>query len=236
MSKEEDLLEKAVREEYEEERYRFYSSEEASDMTEEEPPPEILYRLSGMSWKYRWRRRLRRLGQNIASLFVLLIGSFILIGALDRDVRATCFQWIKTAVSGGMTNYKTTSSDKTISADINNESVAGFSLEYIPDGYMLKSADMEKDMGTVTYCKGTEQLIFHYAIAKDADTSVDNENSTLTHKELQDGTFCDLYQSNSDKSDSRLIWQKEDFLCTLYITGLEENDIIRIAEGVKLKT
>ena len=234
MSKEEDLLEKAVREEYEEERYRFYSSEEASDMAEEEPPPEILYRLSGMSWKYRWRRRLRRFGQNIASLFVLLIGSFILIGALDRDVRATCFQWIKTAVSGGMTDYQSASSEKTASPNKDNEPAAGFTLEYIPDGYVLKNADMGKRTGNVIYCKGTAQLNFNYITANGTDTLINNEYCDLSHVELKDGTVCDLYKNVSGEYDSKLIWQKENFTCTLYVFCIDEKELVQIAEGIKI--
>ena len=234
MSKEDDLLEKAVQEEYEKEQYIFYSSEEFRDMAEQEPPPEILYRLSGMSWKYRWKRRLRRLGQNIASLLVLLIGSFILMGALDRDVRATCIQWIKNAVSGGMTNYQAASSEKTSSPNKENEPTAGFTLGYIPDGYVLKNADMGKETGKATYCKETKQLKFSYIYANGIDTLINNENSDLFHVELNDGTVCDLYKNTSEGYGTKLIWQKENFTCTLYVSDIDEKELIKIAEGVKI--
>lgn len=228
-----ELLEQAVSEEYEQKQYIFYSSEEVMDMEEIEPSPEFQRKLNKLFRREKWKRKLRSFGRNAASLFIVFLGSFYLLCALDSDVRATCIQWIKTAVSGGMTNYQTATPDN-ISPDRKNEPVAGFSLEYIPDGYVLKSAEMEKDIGNVTYCKGTKKLTFSYIITKDADTLINNEDSNLSHIELNDGTVCDVYNSHSDELNNKLIWKKENFTCTLYASDTDKEELARIAEEVKI--
>lgn len=228
-----ELLEQAVSEEYEQKQYIFYSSEEVMDMEEIEPSPEFQRKLNKLFRQEKWKRKLCSFGRNAASLFIVFLGSFYLLCALDSDVRATCIQWIKTAVSGGMTNYQAASPDN-VSPNKKNEQVAGFSLEYIPDGYVLKSADMGECTGKATYCKGTKQLEFSYIIAKNADALISNENSKLSHIELNDGTVCDLYKSVSDGHDSKLIWQKRNFICTLYVSEVSENELAQIAESVKI--
>lgn len=229
-----NLLKQAINEEYEQEHYIFYSSEEADDMEEIKPSPEFQQKLDKLLKRERWKRKFRRLGQNIASFIIVVIGSFSLLCTLDQDVRATCFQWIKTTVNGGMTDYQSVTPDNK-SSNKDNEPVAGFSLEYIPEGYVLKSADMGEDIGIVTYCNSSKQLIFQYNTTKDTTTSIDNEKSTLSHIELSNGTVCDLYESNTNESNKRLIWQKENYICTLYVTEFEENELIQIVEGIKIK-
>lgn len=161
--------------------------------------------------------------------FLIFLSSSFLVLYFKGDVRATCLQWIRALMDDGMTDYPTTSLDKDI------EPAAGFTLGYVPDGYVLKSADMGELTGSVTYCKGTKQLIFHYISAKDANTMIDNENCTLSQLELADGTLCDLYKSNSGESDSRLIWQKKNYMCTLHMSISDEEEIIQIANGIKLQ-
>ena len=43
-----------------------------------------------------------------------------------------------------------------------------------------------------------------------------------------------LYKNVSGEYDSKLIWQKENFTCTLYVFGIDEKELVQIAEGIKI--
>ncbi len=160
--------------------------------------------------------------------FLIFLSSSFLMLYFKGDVRATCLQWIRALMDDGMTDYQTTSLEKDV------EPAAGFALAYVPDGYVLKSADMGELTGSVTYCKGKQSLKFHYTNAQNTDTLVNNEYSNLSHLELADGTICDFYKSSFNTISDKIIWQKENYICTLYVSDIERNELIKLVEGVKI--
>lgn len=220
-----ELLKKAVCEEYKRELEALPSVEELEEMIL--VSPEFHKKMEKLFRKHKRKAWLFNIGKNVATFLILLVTSFFLLCVLNEDVRATCLQWVKTITGDGMTDYKVISSDK------ESESVAGFTLEYIPEGYVLKSADMGKVSGNTTYHKGKNSLEFYYMNVNNSNAKIDSENNITSQIKLDDGTICDFYKSDSDQTKSKLIWQKEEYMCTLLISQTDENELVFIANGIK---
>ena len=220
------LLEDALSEEYRRELDALPSSEELKEMIL--VSSEFHRKMEKLIKQHKRKLWLLNIGKNVAVFLALVASSFLLLFALNGEIRATCLQWVRTMTDNGMTNYKTVSSDK------ENKATAGFSLEYIPEGYVLKNADMREQTGHVLYYKGEKELEFYYMPSQRNNTYIDNENYTFSHIELEDGTVCDFYKDQSDKHDDTLIWQKNGYNCILNVSEIEENELIRIANEVKI--
>lgn len=220
-----DLLKKAVCEEYKREIEALPSAEELEEMIL--VSPEFHNKMAKLFKKHKRRIWLFRIGKNIAFFLILAVSSFLLLCILNEDIRATCLQWVRTMASDGMMDYSTVPSDK------KNNSTAGFTLEYIPEGYVLKSADMGEEEGHALYYKGEKQLDFYYISNQDANLSIDNANYTFSQIKLENGTICDFYKDQSSNNVDTLIWQNEGYICMLSISGINEDELVRIANGVK---
>lgn len=170
----------------------------------------------------------RTIGRNAAMLLIVLLSTLVLLCAINEDVRATCLQWIRTMISGGMTQYQP------VSTDGEGEKAAGFMLEYIPDGYVMKTEDMDEDSGYVIYVKGDAILGFNYVMIDGTSALVDNEDSFLSHWTLADGTPCDLYAADFVGDQKKLLWKRGAYICELYIMNLDEDEILQIAENVRM--
>lgn len=221
-----DLLKKAVCEEYKREIEALPSAEELEEMIL--VSPEFHNKMAKLFKKHKRRIWLFRIGKNIAFFLILAASSFLLLCILNEDIRATCLQWVRTMASDGMMDYSTVPSDK------ENNLTAGFTLEYIPEGYVLKSTDMKDMSGNISYCYGNNELDFYYMMENSTIATIDNENSIASHVELDDGTVCDFYKSNSSKTKSKLVWRKGEYICTLLISQINENELVPIANGVKI--
>lgn len=220
-----DLLKKAVCEEYRREIEALPSTEELEEMIV--VSPEFHKKMENLFKKHKRKTWLCRLGKNIAVFLIIAACSFLLLCILNEDIRATCLQWVRTMTSNGMTDYSAVPSDKKI------ESTACFTLEYIPEGYMLKNADMREIDGYAEYFKGERRLYFHYMTSQGSSLSVDSENYTFSQIELENGIICDFYKGQASNNVDTLIWQNKGYTYMLSISGINEEEIIRIANGVK---
>lgn len=220
-----DLLKKAVCEEYRREIEALPSTEELEEMIV--VSPEFHKKMEDLFKRHKRKTWLCRLGKNIAVFLILAACSFLLLCILNEDIRATCLQWVRTMTSNGMTDYNAVPSDKI------NESIAGFTLEYIPEGYVLKSANMRETDGHAAYFKGEKRLDFFYMASQDSSLSVDNDNYTFSQIELENGIICDFYKGQASNNVDTLIWRNKGYTCTLSTSGINEEEIIRIANGVK---
>ena len=220
-----DLLKKAVCEEYRREIEALPSTEELEEMIV--VSPEFHKKMENLFKKHKRKTWLCRLGKNIAVFLVLAACSFLLLCILNEDIRATCLQWVRTMTSNGMTDYSAVPSDKKI------ESTACSTLEYIPEGYVLKNADMREIDGYAEYFKGERRLYFHYMASQGSSLSVDSENYTFSQIELENGIICDFYKDRTNNNIDTLIWQNKGYTCMLSISGINEEELIQIANGVK---
>lgn len=217
----EELLRQALREEYKREQDTLPSSEELKEIIQ--VSPEFHEKMARLIKRHQIKTRFYKIAKNTAACLIIITCSFLLLFAINEDVRATCLQWIKTMTGSSMTGYESAAVPGV------TQQIAAFTLEYVPEGYALKSSEINELTGNMLYTRGDDQIEFYYTRSDSTHTAVDNEDRRVTQLELKDGTLCDLYKG---KEYDSLIWQKKNYNCVLTVSNLTEEELKQIADKI----
>ncbi len=90
----EELLRQALREEYKREQDTLPSSEELKEIIQ--VSPEFHEKMARLIKRHRIKTRFYKIAKNTAACLIIITCSFLLLFAINEDVRATCLQWIRT--------------------------------------------------------------------------------------------------------------------------------------------
>ena len=212
----EELLRQALREEYKREQDTLPSSEELKEIIQ--VSPEFHEKMARLIKRHRIKTRFYKIAKNTAACLIIITCSFLLLFAINEDVRATCLQWIRT-----MTGYESAA------VPVEPQQIVGLTLGYVPEGYVAKSSETNEFTGNILYTRGSDQIEFYYTRSDSAHTAIDNEDRTAAQLELANGTLCDLYKGK--ESDS-LIWQRGNYNCVLTVSNLAEDELKQIADKI----
>lgn len=217
----EELLRQALREEYKREQDTLPSSEELKEIIQ--VSPEFHEKMARLIKRHRIKTRFYKIAKNTAACLIIITCSFLLLFAINEDVRATCLQWIRTMTGSGMTGYESAA------VPVEPQQIVGLTLGYVPEGYVAKSSETNEFTGNILYTRGSDQIEFYYTRSDSAHTAIDNEDPTAAQLELANGTLCDLYKGK--ESDS-LIWQRGNYNCVLTVSNLAEDELKQIADKI----
>ena len=84
--------------------------------------------MARMIKRHQIKTRLYKIAKNTAACLIIITCSFLLLFAINEDVRATCLQWIKTMTGSSMTGYESAAVPGV------TQQIAAFTLEYVPEG------------------------------------------------------------------------------------------------------
>lgn len=123
--------------------------------------------------------------------------------------------------------------DEQSSFDVPAEWEGMYYPSYIPDGFEVESIDnsFERDL-MVTMRKQDDydtRLIFNET-SKDVDMSIDTENAWVYHTEIHGN---DAIVSLKEKF-SMIVWSENNRIFSIIIDGKNEEEMLRVAAGVRL--
>lgn len=187
--------------------------------------------------RIRRRNILRAVKASVASAAAV----FALLLVFNEDVRAFCLQLAVPRYHNAkydMNEYHLTWEQERWRGE--HGKIVGFELDYVPEGfvYQKKYSTAQEDSGMLIY-ETKKGMLLTFDYVNGGVASVNSEFTDLSTIELDDGTVCDYYKSNTKGYASGLVWRKGNMLCFLDIDnmmlGWEEEELFKVANGIRTK-
>lgn len=192
--------------------------------------------LRGMQEMIHVNRRhgeLRKIARRVAGFFFGILASLILLCSINEDLRASCLQFLRSAIEG-MIEYQSVPETETTPS---GENIVGFKLGYVPDGFELESYDSSN--GIISYKSEAQEIFLDFSYNKDSTRimRINGEHSSVKKINLPDGSEAEFYSNIDQDSTCLLIFKKYQYICCLSLTYSRnidiENELIQIAKNIK---
>jgi hypothetical protein len=105
-----------------------------------------------------------------------------------------------------------------------------FSINYIPEGFILKDITSDDSMRVIVYVNGNENIVLTEVLAEGSSLSTDNERKDASIIKIVNSEAY-LFESKNDKEDSMLIWTFDDVAFEL-VSNIRTEELIKIAENI----
>lgn len=109
-----------------------------------------------------------------------------------------------------------------------------FELGYVPEGYeKINEEDILTIGYAIDYGNGKDQYI-SFSVRKSDEYTSSVDNDTLKQKEITVNAYQAYLFIDDQGKDSVIIWQVGDYVLELS-TGLSEEEVIKVAENIRLQ-
>lgn len=195
------------------------------------PDPEIL-RMAREYDQKRAKARKKKIITRVmrtAAVFVLCIATMFTFALETSDAfRVRVYQLFRDEEQGGVTLY---SQDE---YDMIGDWEDYWYPTYMPEGFVIKASEMEKNESTMLFCSedGIEIRIREYS--KDTDISMDTDHTSM--KEVQVRYYKGYLFTSDDGLYMSVYWVTDDRQLSVQMDGLQDEELIlQIAEEMEYR-
>ena len=193
-----------------------------------------------LAFERRMKRLIRRQEQSVGYVYfkrvmcailaiVLCVGTFLMF---HTEARAAVVDWLRRQFAYS-TYYGPTDGVHT-HIQPSRELPAYYELDWLPEGYDLRSRHMTNEDGSVVYCSDASEIELQYYFAtKSTHVYVSNDGCEVRYVSVHDGG-ADLYLAFAEGQSNKLVWYSEDRSVIFVLTApCGEETLIRMAESVR---
>ena len=192
------------------------------------------------AFERRMKRLIRRQEQSVGYVYfkramcailaiVLCVGTFLMF---HTEARAAVVDWLRRQFAHS-TYYGPTDG---VYTDIqpSRELPVYYELDWLPEGYDLRSRHMTNEDGSVVYGSDANEIELQYYFAtKSTHVYVSNDGCEVRYVSVHDGG-ADLYLASAEGQSNKLVWYSEDRSVIFVLTApCGEETLIRMAESVR---
>ena len=192
------------------------------------------------AFERRMKRLVRRQEQSVGYVYfkrvmcailaiVLCVGTFLMF---HTEARAVVVDWLRRQFAHS-TYYGPTDGVHT-HIQPSRERPAYYELDWLPEGYDLRSRHMTNEDGSVVYGSDANEIELQYYFAtKSTHVYVSNDSCEVRYVSVHDGG-ADLYLAFAEGQSNKLVWYSEDRSVIFVLTApCGEETLIRMAESVR---
>ena len=192
------------------------------------------------AFEQKMKRLIRRQEQSVGYVYfkrvmcailaiVLCVGTFLMF---HTEARAAVVDWLRRQFAHS-TYYGPTDG---VYTDIqpSRELPVYYELDWLPEGYDLRSRHMTNEDGSVVYGSDANEIELQYYFAtKSTHVYVSNDGCEVRYVSVHDGG-ADLYLASAEGQTNKLVWYSDDRSVIFVLTApCGEETLIRMAESVR---